>query len=177
MSELAHASPYAESAIHPAALNEADIDRMKRYGVTESRAIVDLLGAIKREAYDAGRADVLENGDGYHTFDELYYARMLYHAILVKAWNMETWAHGEDPDNDPWTVKSWRHSDGEQCFGGGWFIVVTRLPTGQISQHYKAEHWDLFKVPAVETPPEFDGHTAIDVLDRLRALITGGSGR
>lgn len=107
--------------------------------------------------------------DGYHTFDELYEFRMLYHAAFV---NMVE-------KLDPWrishvtTVKSWKHSDGELCFGGGWFIVVTETAKGQISNHYEEQHWNLFKVPEVDLPPEFDGHSASDVLVRLRALLGG----
>ena len=67
--------------------------------------------------------------------------------------------------------KSWRHHDGELCFGGDWFIVSAMLPTGLISNHYKAEDWDLFQVPEVEKALyEFDGHTPQDVLERLKAL-------
>lgn len=64
--------------------------------------------------------------------------------------------------------KSWKHNDGELCFGGGWFIVVAILPEGQISNHYKAEDWDLFNIP--EEPKAlfpFDGHTGQDVIERL----------
>lgn len=61
--------------------------------------------------------------------------------------------------------------DGEPCFGGGWFIVSTMLPTGLISNHYKAEDWDLFQVPEVEKALfEFDGHIPQDVLARLKGL-------
>lgn len=105
--------------------------------------------------------DMGDVSDGFHTFSELYEFRMLYHAAFV-----------EGLDN---TVKSWRHSDGELCFGGGWFIVVTDLPTGQISNHYEARHWDLFKVPEVDTPPKYDGHTPLDVLARLRGLLEAES--
>lgn len=105
--------------------------------------------------------------DGYHTFDELYEFRMLYHAAFVSA------VHAVDAliGRDTRTVKSLKHSDGEFCFGGGWFIVVTDLPTGQISNHYEAKHWDLFKVPAVDIPPAYDDHTAADVLYRLREFL------
>ena len=45
------------------------------------------------------------------------------------------------------------------------------LPSGLISNHYKAEDWDLFKVPEVEKAKyEYDGHTAQDVLERLKNL-------
>jgi len=35
---------------------------------------------------------------------------------------------------------------GEYCFGGGWFLVVAVLPTGQISNHYELKHWDLLNI-------------------------------
>ena len=67
--------------------------------------------------------------------------------------------------------KSWKHHDNELCFGGGWFIVSAMLPTGLISNHYKAKDWDLFQIPEVEKALyEFDGHTPQDVLERLKAL-------
>lgn len=97
--------------------------------------------------------------DGHHTFDELYEYRMLYNAHA---------AHGWLAAGIP-VVKSWRHSDGEECFGGGWFIVTATLPSGQVSNHYKAEHWELFTVPEVDLPPEYDGHTPQVAAERLRA--------
>lgn len=50
--------------------------------------------------------------------------------------------------------KSYRH--GELCFGGGWFIVVANLPTGQVSNHYRAEEWNLFNVPERWKADEWD---------------------
>ena len=68
--------------------------------------------------------------------------------------------------------KSLRHNDGELCFGGGWFIVVAVLPSGQISNHYKIEDWNLFQIPEVEKAKyEFDGHTSEDVINRMLTLI------
>jgi hypothetical protein len=64
--------------------------------------------------------------------------------------------------------KSIRHHDGELCFGGGWFIVVAKLPTGQISNHYEMKDWDLFRIPQADKALyPFDGHTAKDVLERI----------
>jgi len=107
--------------------------------------------------------------DGYHTFDELYEFRMLYHAAFVNA--LPTY---QGRSLTPTTVKSWKHSDGEPCFDGGWFIVVTTLPTGQISNHYEANNWNLFDVSEVDLPPAYDGHDASDVLNRLQAYLTEG---
>jgi hypothetical protein len=106
-----------------------------------------------------------ETSDGYHTFNELYHYRMLYHAAFVNALVDDTYSP---------TVKSWKHSDGEPCFGGGgWFIVVTTLPTGQISNHYEEQYWDLFQVPEVEIPPEYDGHSPAEAADRLQRFLLG----
>ncbi|GAA2022390.1 hypothetical protein WDZ16_13035 [Pseudokineococcus marinus] len=98
--------------------------------------------------------------DEHHTMTELYDYRMLYNAHAARGWLAEGVA----------VVRSWRHSDGEPCFGGGWFIVSATLPTGQVSNHYRAEHWDLFDfVPEVDLPPAYDGHTPAVAADRLRA--------
>jgi hypothetical protein len=125
---------------------------------------------------------ITENtSDGYHTFKELYEFRKVYNAALFNEWAKQEmrnpkWANGNEPLNLPkYNVhKSWRHNDGELCFGGGWFIVVAVLPTGQISNHYEAKDWDLFKIPETEKALfEFDGHTSQDVLDRLISTYGG----
>ncbi len=103
-----------------------------------------------------------EISDGYHTFEELYSFRKMYNCLLFNEWAKA----------GKYNVhKSKRHFTGELCFGGDWFIVTAVLPTGQISNHYKLEDWDLFKVPDTEkSEVEFDGHTGIDVLVRMRSL-------
>lgn len=112
--------------------------------------------------------NLLENPrDEYHTMDELYEYRMLYNAHAACGWLLQ---------GIP-VVKSWKHSDGEPCFGGGWFIVSAELPTGQVTNHYKAEHWDLFNVPEVELPPAYDGHSPTDAANRLRKSIGEQNGK
>lgn len=99
--------------------------------------------------------------DGYHTFGQLYEFRKLYNANLFNEWAKQGLFD---------VHKSRKHNDGEECFGGGWFIVVALLPTGQISNHYKDEDWDLFQCVDVPTAKyEFDGHTGADVVDRLKS--------
>ena len=97
--------------------------------------------------------------DGYHTFNELYDFRKAYNAAFFN----------ELHANNKCSVhKSWRHHDNELCFGGGWFIVVAVLHTGQISNHYEAKDWGLFAIPEAEKAlVEFDGHTGKDVVERL----------
>lgn len=109
-------------------------------------------------------SDTGEISDGYHTFNELYEYRMLYNAHAAQGW-----LGAGIP-----VVKSWRHSDGELCFGGGWFIVTATLPTGQVSNHYQADAWGLFAVPEVECAPVWDGHTPAEAADRLRITLLKG---
>lgn len=117
--------------------------------------------------------DISMISDSYHTFAELYEFRKVYNAALFNEWAAHTTItkeHGQALFNIPkYDVhKSWKHHDGELCFGGGWFIVVAILPDGQISNHYEAKDWDLFKIPEAEKAKyEFDGHTAQDVLNRI----------
>lgn len=106
--------------------------------------------------------------DGHHTFDELYRYRMLYNAALFNVW------YEEAPYNEFQVHKSWKHSDGELCFGGGWFIVVAQLPTGQISNHYKEEFWPLFKIVEWEKAAKYDGHDPKEAAIRLEQFIRQG---
>jgi len=100
--------------------------------------------------------------DGYHTMAELYLYRTLYNAAFA---NLVQAEHT--------VTKSYRHSDGEFCFGGGWFIVTMELPQGQVSNHYEKKYWDLFRVRYVVTAPVWDGHTPKDAADRLRRYCLG----
>jgi len=119
--------------------------------------------ALRAQAEQTSIAVSGETSDGYHTFNELYRFRKLYNSALFNEWS----ALGKFSVH-----KSKRHHDGEECFGGGWFIVVAVLPGGQISNHYELSDWDLFRVPEFEKALfEFDGHSASDVADRLESLV------
>jgi hypothetical protein len=137
---------------------------------TQSRPynVDDLNNLIKSQDGNFEKGKI---SDGYHTFDELYEFRKVYNAALFNEWAM-LWNENKQAIIAKYDVhKSWKHSDGELCFGGGWFIVVAVLPDGQISNHYEAKDWDLFKIPETEKAKfEFDGHTSTDVLERLRNL-------
>jgi hypothetical protein len=101
--------------------------------------------------------------DGYHTFNELYDFRKAYNAMLFNQWAVM----------GAYSVqKSYRHHDGELCFGGGWFVVLAVLPTGQITNHYPESDWPLFQVRTVDKIEyEYDGHTAKDVLMRIKDFL------
>lgn len=94
--------------------------------------------------------------DGYHTFNGLYYQRMVLFAALVMAHKDKAW-------------KSWRHEDGEICFGGGWFIVGIDTPEGSYTYHYEDKYWNWFECEELPVAKHWDGHTENDVT-RLLSL-------
>lgn len=104
-----------------------------------------------------------EMSDGYHTFNGLYYQRMVLFAALVKAYKDKAW-------------KSHRHEDGELCFGGGWFIVGIDTPKGSYTYHYDDTVWDFFDCEELPTAKHWDGHTEEDVtrlLSLARPVVRG----
>lgn len=108
---------------------------------------------IARALSDAGLL-----ADEHHSAAELYDYRMAYNALLFNEW-----ASAGKHD----VHKSWRHSDGELCFGGGWFIVCATTPHGLVSNHCSASSWQYFDIPEREVPVEYDGHTPAEALRRL----------
>lgn len=106
--------------------------------------------------------EINENtSDGYHTFKELYEYRLLYNAAFFN----------QLLDTDIVVFKSKKDYEGKDCFGGGWFVVMAYLPTGQISNHYEMKDWDLFKIPQFVTADEWDGHTPAEAAKRLRDYL------
>lgn len=117
---------------------------------------------IFEASYSEG--NVSDMSDGFHTFKEYETFRMLYNAALFNCLV------------DKCKVcKSLYHDDGEKPFGGGYFVVYAELPTGQISNHYELEYWDLFNIPIVNKAPKWDGHTTSDVMDRLFKFVQNQS--
>lgn len=94
--------------------------------------------------------------DGFHTFRQLYYQRMMLFATIVRQNREKAW-------------KSLRHEDGELCFGGGWFIVGIDTPEGSYTYHYEDNYWSLFDCAELERGKHWDGHTEKDVT-RLLSL-------
>lgn len=101
-------------------------------------------------------SDIGDFSDGYHTFNELYHQRAILFATIVK--------HNKDIS---W--KSYRHEDGELCFGGGWFIVGMDTPEGSYTYHYENKYWDIFECEELILAKHWDGHTDKDVT-RLLSL-------
>jgi hypothetical protein len=141
-----------------------------------------LVTVIEQNKNDTKLSDVVQNrydkigqvSDGYHTFDELYHYRALYNAAFFNQLydiHRRYASNIDDADLGTVPIKSWRHSDGEYCFGGGWFIVMVNLPTGQISNHYEAKYWDMFQISEAKLGFEWDGHTPQEAAERLEAYL------
>ena len=106
----------------------------------------------------AGIKDIGELSDGFHTFNGLYEQRLILFAALVKAYKDKAW-------------KSYRHEDGEYCFGGGWFVVGIDTPEGSYTYHYENKYFDLFDCEILDYAKQWDGHTEKDVT-RLLSLLS-----
>ena len=106
----------------------------------------------------ANVSDIGDLSDGFHTFNGLYYQRMILFAALVHAYKDRAW-------------KSYRHEDGELCFGGGWFIVGIDTPEGSYTYHYENKDFDRFDCVELPCGKHWDGHTEDDVT-RLLSLPT-----
>ena len=106
----------------------------------------------------ANVSDIGDLSDGFHTFNGLYYQRMILFAALVHAYKDRAW-------------KSYRHEDGELCFGGGWFIVGIDTPEGSYTYHYENKDFDRFDCVELLCGKHWDGHTEDDVT-RLLSLPT-----
>ena len=105
----------------------------------------------------AGVNNIGELSDGFHTFDSLYEQRMILFAALVKAYKDKAW-------------KSYRHEDGEYCFGGGWFIIGIDTPEGSYTYHYENKYWDMFDCVDLPRAKHWVGHTEADAETRLMSL-------
>lgn len=105
----------------------------------------------------AGIDDIGDLSDGFHTFNGLYKQRLILFAALVKAYKDKSW-------------KSYRHENGEYCFGGGWFIVGIDTPEGSYTYHYENKYWDMFDCVDLPRAKHWDGHTEDDAETRLMSL-------
>jgi len=130
---------------------EGDIIEQKEEPMTDTE--IQRKKAICEAAHVADIDDV---SDGFHTFRQLYYQRMILFAAIVKQNKDKAW-------------KSFRHEDGELCFGGGWFIVGVDTPEGSYTYHYEDNYYCLFDCKVLERGKHWDGHTEKDAT-RLLSL-------
>jgi hypothetical protein len=119
--------------------------------------LTDEKGMYEQICGIAGIDDIGDLSDGYHTFNELYYQRMMLFAVIVNSHKDKAW-------------KTRNHEDGNPCFGGGWFLVSIDTPKGTYGYHYEDKYWHMFDCPELGQAKHWDGYTDKDV-DRLLSLI------
>lgn len=145
---------------HAADLLGLDVLNAKKswaFGIEEVIKMTDTEMQRRKAICDAaGVSEIDDVSDGFHTFRQLYYQRMLLFAELVKIFKDKAW-------------KSLRHEDGELCFGGGWFVVGIDTPDGSYTYHYEDKYFDLFDCKILDCAKHWDGHTEKDVT-RLLSL-------
>lgn len=108
---------YLESELVKAKAKAEAYDRLMSGG---KKAIEETCKAFKI-------SDIGEFSDGFHTFNTLYHQRAVLFATLVNTYSSHSW-------------KSYRHEDGQICFGGGWFIVGIDTPKGSYTYHYENKY-------------------------------------
>ena len=124
--------------------------------IERDKAIIALTSVPTADVLPIPDGGIGEVSDGYHTFNGLYYQRMVLFATIVKQNKDKSW-------------KSLRHEDGEICFGGGWFIVGIDTPKGSYTYHYEEKYWNWFECKELPVAKHWDGHTEKDVT-RLLSL-------
>ena len=93
--------------------------------------------------------------DGSHTFDDLYYHRMILFSVICHQFKHLAW-------------KSKLHHD--DTMYEDYFIVGINTPEGPFTYHYHLDHWDQFNVRVLKKAPEWDGHQSSDIV-RLQSLV------
>ncbi len=114
---------------------------------------LDCVGVVLSS--DDLKEDLGKISDGYHTFDELYYHRMILFSIICN-------------QNSAFSWKSKLHCDGSMY--PGYFIAGITTPEGEYTYHYEMKYWDRFNVREIESAPEWDGHQPGDI-GRLESLL------
>ena len=144
-----HKMKYVDGKLLYQAGTVPDLERLK------------LISLIISEMDDPDKIEDIS--DGYHTFDELYYQRMmLTKTVALAAINKF--------DEDA-VYRSKLHSDGTMY--KDFFIVVFNTPEGNFSYHYHIMYWGVFDfLKELPNAEEFDGHTWKDVT-RLQSFFNG----
>lgn len=93
--------------------------------------------------------------DGYHSFKQLYFQRMMLFSVICNIFKDSAW-------------KSKLHED-ETMFDD-YFIVGITTPEGDYTYHCELKYWNNFNVKELKNAPKWDGHTEEDVT-RLLSLF------
>jgi len=108
--------------------------------------------------------------DGYHTFGELYEARIVLWIALLRLASQQIYSPDGDLEYEGKIWKTKTHSDGSVW--DGWFLLgFGKTPGNQMTYHLPNKYWDECGFAEfVLVAPEFDGHSSADVLKRISEL-------
>jgi len=113
--------------------------------------IIELINAMTIKLRDEGISRE-EVSDGYHTFNELYYHRMILFSVICNQNKELSW-------------KSKLHHDGTMFDGS--FIIGIDTSEGQYTYHYNMKYWDMYDVKVLDKAPIYDGHQPSDIVRLL----------
>lgn len=100
--------------------------------------------------------DDSETSDGYHTMNELYDHRFALYIALCKS-----------KVDELYIWRSQAHADGSM-YDGHFILGIDNEPGKQITYHLPMILWNKTEfAQTLDRAPDFDGHTAADVIDRL----------
>ena len=100
-----------------------------------------------------------EISDGYHTFNDLYDHRCTLFLALMASNPALSWISAKHHDGSEWD---------------GWFIAGMELPTGDVTYHLPNSMMGAAMqtgARVLDCGKEWDGHTAADVVKRLREWV------
>lgn len=147
-----------------------------------------VLGAGQKVREVICEGEDIEVSDGYHTLREVYRHRMAVFAALLNHIHQSFELNQTYAGQVPPVWKSKHHSDcrpaphafgSSPCdviapccsmFEGDFVCGIGFLLGSQITYHLPLEMFDDVRVPELEKAPAYDGHTAADVLERLKRL-------
>lgn len=156
---------------------------MKKLTITNAQQAIDIGNPkdMRLTGFEIEGPEEMECSDGYHTFSELYEHRIALYLALCKKINaedelnksMRAFKEGFAFDRNSWIREVWRsklHSDGTSF--DGWFVLGVNKEEGkQITYHLPLVKWEETNfAETLDKAPEFDGHTAHDVLERFKKL-------
>lgn len=131
------------------------------------RAYTQEKGTVARFLAALNKVPATEISDGYHTMAELYEHRHALWIALTRLWSRVALV---EPVVTERCWRSKKHSDGSSF--DGWFLLgIGTTPGKQMTYHLPNILWDeCSHAETLEQAPFFDGHTSVDVLERLRRI-------
>lgn len=142
----------------------------KKYTITpyENMKLLQDEGVTTGIVVEGG--DDMQVSDGFHTMDEIYDHRIeLFIALARTVRQISDYCFEiKGISIDVWRSK--KHSDGSEY--DGWFILGIHKAKGlQKTYHLPISRWvDTDFADTLDKAPKYDGHTAADVLKRLKEL-------